>query len=145
MTVETHDERETWTVAKQFAATLKSGEVVCVEGDLGAGKTTFTQGLCAALGAKRAVTSPTFTLVHEYRGETPLIHFDMYRISGFDELYSTGFFDYLEGNAVLSIEWSENIEEDLPEDTIRIDFEISGENERRITIRGGERFVYPCG
>ena len=81
MKFETHSEIETWEVAKRFAASLKSGDVVCLEGDLGAGKTTFTQGLCAALGAKRAVTSPTFCIVSEHPADAFLVvHMDLYRL-----------------------------------------------------------------
>ena len=101
------------------------------------GKTAFTRGLARGLGITDGVSSPTFALVHEYRGNIPLYHFDMYRVSGWDDLYSTGFFDYLETGAVLAIEWSENIEGALPEDVIRIHISQGDtENERVFQISG---------
>lgn len=109
---------------------------------MGAGKTTFTRGLAEGLGIHRGVSSPTFSLVHEYRGERlTLYHFDMYRVTTPDDLYSTGFFDYLElPAAVLAIEWSENIAFALDMPHLNIDFEVLGDMDRRITITGDERF-----
>ncbi len=130
----THSEQETAAVAKEFAESLKPGDVVAFTGGLGAGKTTFTRYMCEALDCKDDVSSPTFALVHCYRAKIPVYHFDMYRINTFDDLYSTGFFDYLDTGAVLMIEWSENVMEFLPEDMIKINIEHLGENEREITI-----------
>jgi len=84
------------------------------------GKTAFTSGLVSALGAGDVVSSPTFALVNEYVGRLTVEHFDMYRVTGWDDLYSTGFFDYLDTDCVLVIEWSENIEAALPENTLWI-------------------------
>ena len=80
------------------------------------------------------VSSPTFALVHDYGGNPSLIHFDMYRVSGWDDLYSTGFFDYLDAGAIIAVEWSENIEAALPEHTLRVKIEKLDENRRRIEI-----------
>ena len=136
MTVETHDERETWTVAKQFAATLKSGDVVCLEGDLGAGKTTFTQGLCAALGAKRAVTSPTFCIVSEHPADDFLVvHMDLYRLQEEEDVLQIGWEDYLARGAVLVVEWPDRAGSLIPENARHVHFAYGeGETSRIITI-----------
>ncbi len=111
----TENEEETWGVACAFAAELKSGDVVCLEGDLGAGKTTFTQGLAAALGAKRAVTSPTFCLVSEHPAKDfLLVHMDLYRLHGPDDVLAIGWEDYLAQGAVLVVEWSDRAGELIP-------------------------------
>jgi tRNA threonylcarbamoyladenosine biosynthesis protein TsaE len=121
MTIETHNEMETWEVAKQFATTLKSGDVVCLEGDLGAGKTTFTQGLCAALGAKRAVTSPTFCIVSEHPSEAFLVvHMDLYRLHDENDVLQIGWEDYLAQGAVLVVEWSDRAGSLIPSDAKRV-------------------------
>lgn len=135
----TNSPNETIAFAKKIGAMLKGGEVIAYKGGLGAGKTTFTSGLAEGLGLDAEVTSPTFALVNEYSGEgkPTLYHFDMYRIEDADDLYATGFFDYLDGKSVLAIEWSENIEDSLPEDTITINIESLGEDKRKFTVFGG--------
>lgn len=133
---------ETDTLARQVGALLRPGDVIAYRGGMGAGKTTFTRGLAAGMGIDEWVSSPTFALVHEYRGAGKLLcHFDMYRIEGFEDLYSTGFFDYLEAGGVLAVEWSENIEDALPQGVITIEFEVVDEDTRRITIKGDDRFA----
>lgn len=126
---------ETENIGKKLAKTLKGTEVIALFGGLGAGKTAFTRGLSEGLGFEDGVSSPTFALVHEYEGKFPIFHFDMYRVTTYDDLYSTGFFDYI-GNGILVIEWSENIEGVLPNDAIRITIKPLSENEREITISG---------
>lgn len=133
-----HSEEETANFARNFAKTLRAGDVVAFSGGLGAGKTTFTRYMCEALECRDDVSSPTFALVHCYRAKFPIYHFDMYRISGFDDLYSTGFFDYLDAGGVLVIEWSENVIEFLPKDMIKVDIKRLGDNEREITVKRGE-------
>lgn len=128
---------ETEAFAEQFAHLLRPGDVLAFTGGLGAGKTAFVRGLARGLHSDGEVSSPTFALVHEYGGDIPLFHFDMYRIDGIDDLYSTGYFDYLDAGGILAIEWSENIAQVLPPDAIRVDLEITGETQRRITISGG--------
>lgn len=127
--------KETENIAEEFAKTLNGGEVIAFIGGLGMGKTCFMRGLSRGLGYTGDVTSPTFALVNEYRGgRLPIFHFDMYRVSSFDDLYSTGYFDYLEENGVIAAEWSENISSALDDNTIYIIFERTGDNSRNITI-----------
>lgn len=135
----TKDENETVSLGEKFAKTLKGGTVVAFFGGLGMGKTAFTRGMAKAVGAVRDVSSPTFAIVNDYGGEPHLYHFDMYRVESWDDLYSSGFFDYYESGAVLAVEWSENIENALPENTVRVIFERGKtDTERIITIDGGE-------
>ena len=133
---------QTRQIAADFAKTLKAGDVVLYEGDLGAGKTAFTKGIGEALSVEDAVTSPTFAIVNEYEGRLPLFHFDLYRLENYDDLYSIGFFDYLTRGGIIAAEWSENIP-DLAADlddgkravyTVRI--EKTGDNSRRILVSG---------
>ncbi len=138
----THNEKETENVGAQLAKTLKRGDIVAFYGDLGAGKTTFVRGIASVLSPSAYVQSPTFTVMIEYDSEIPLYHFDMYRIDGYEELYGIGFFDYAGGDGIALIEWSENIENELPRSIVKVDIRKGeGENEREITItdmRGGE-------
>ena len=128
---------ETEEIAFRLAQTLKGTEIIAMFGGLGAGKTAFTRGLARGLDVNDGVSSPTFALVHEYGGKFPIYHFDMYRINTFDDLYTTGFFDYMD-NGVMVIEWSENIENALPESCIRVYIKVISENEREIEIEGAE-------
>ncbi len=126
---------ETRALAERLAACLKGGEVIAFTGGMGAGKTAFTRGLAIGLGAGDVASSPTFAIVNEYPGQINLAHFDMYRIESWEDLESTGFFDYLNGDWVVAVEWSENIEAALPEQVIKVDIrQGEGEEERRITI-----------
>ena len=134
----THSRAETVALGKRMAVVLSPGSLVAFTGGLGAGKTTFTRYMCEALDCRDDVSSPTFALVHCYRAKFPIYHFDMYRINGFDNLYSTGFFDYLDAGGVLVIEWSENVLEFLPKDMIRVDIKRISDNEREITVKRGE-------
>ena len=127
---------ETEALGKRIASVLKGREMIALFGDLGAGKTAFTRGLCAGLGVSDGVSSPTFAIVNAYRGRFPVYHFDMYRITDADDLFATGFYDYL-GTGVIVIEWSENIESELEPDCIRIRIKKSdAENERIFEIEG---------
>lgn len=132
----TKSTEETERLGIEFAAELQAGNIITMRGGLGAGKTAFIRGLAKGLGYSGEVSSPTFALVHEYRGgRLDLIHFDMYRIENGDDLLTTGFFDYLDclenDNGVCAVEWSENIEKYLPNDG-RIIIEISQDH-------GGDR------
>ena len=130
---------ETELFGGKLGAVLKGGEVVAYFGGLGMGKTRFTAGLAKGMGISQDVSSPTFSLVHEYRGGIPLYHFDMYRINTYDDLCSTGFFDYLDWGGVLAVEWSENIENALPEDKlIRIEILRGETDDCRILRMSGD-------
>ena len=137
-TIITHSPAETEQAGRELAASLQNGRVVALFGDLGMGKTAFVRGMAAGRGLSAEVSSPTFALVHEYGGQPPLVHFDMYRITGWEDLYTTGFFDYLDQGAILAVEWSEHIENALPDDAIRVTFEALGDTDRRITIDAPE-------
>lgn len=135
----THSPGETEALAEKLAALLRGGEVLAFTGGMGMGKTAFTRGLARGLGVGDIVSSPTFALVNEYNGRLTVEHFDMYRVETWDDLYSTGFFDYLDTDCVLVIEWSENIEGALPQHTVHIDIcHGNAENDRIITIDGLE-------
>ena len=129
----TNSTAETEAFAAEFAKKLSSPVVVAFFGGLGMGKTAFTRGLAKGLGIDCEVTSPTFALVHEYHGKNvSLYHFDMYRVETWDDLYSTGFFDYYREGAVIACEWSENIENALPDNTVRVYIERGDNDNRRI-------------
>ena len=128
----TYSVEETEQVGAEIARNLTAGTVVALFGDLGMGKTAFVRGMARGRGLEAEVSSPTFALVHDYGGSPPLIHFDMYRVSGWDDLYATGFLDYQEAGGILVVEWSENIEAALPEDAMRIHFRRLGDTEREI-------------
>ncbi|MCL2564143.1 MAG: tRNA (adenosine(37)-N6)-threonylcarbamoyltransferase complex ATPase subunit type 1 TsaE [Oscillospiraceae bacterium] len=137
MTIQTHSAQETEQAGEALAARISPNTVLAFTGDLGAGKTTFTRGLARGLGITAPVTSPTYTIVNEYRdGKLPLIHFDMYRLGSPDELFEIGWEDYLTQNAVLAVEWSENVKAALPPDTVYIRMETVGDDSRSITIMG---------
>lgn len=124
--------QDTEGYGRRLAEGLKPGTVIALFGGMGMGKTAMVRGLAAGMGLPAEVSSPTFALVHDYGGNPPLVHFDMFRVSGWEDLYSTGFFDYLDAGAILVVEWSENIEAALPEDCIRIRISQIDENTRLI-------------
>lgn len=130
---------DTQALGERLGKAIDKGCVIAYFGPMGMGKTAFTHGLAKGLGIdEKLVSSPTFALVHEYKGlQNKLYHFDMYRISTWDDLYSTGFFDYLDAGEILAVEWSENIENALPDNAIKVNFSIGdNENERLIEIIG---------
>ncbi len=134
----TNSPAETEAVGEALARALTPGTVIAYRGDLGAGKTAFTRGLARGLGYKEPVTSPTYTIVNEYLGgRLPLFHFDMYRLRSAEDLWDIGWEDYLERGGVCAVEWSENVEEAL-DSFILVNIEKTGEENRRITIEGGE-------
>ena len=122
---------ETERLGGLIASKLSGTEVIALFGGLGMGKTAFTRGLARGLGVNDGVSSPTFALVNEYSGKFKVYHFDMYRVQSWDDLYSTGFFDYID-NGVLVIEWSENIEGALPENALRITIDRGEHDGQRI-------------
>ena len=129
---------ETENFACDFAKKLKPGSVVAFEGGLGAGKTAFVRGMAKGLCCIEDVSSPTFAIINEYRGNIPLFHFDMYRIETLGELYSIGFFDYLDRNGICALEWSENVYSALPDDSIFVKIEPISETERKISVWEGK-------
>ena len=134
----TNSANETTELGKKLGVTLKGGTVVAFFGGLGMGKTAFTRGLAQALCVKEEVSSPTFAIVNDYGGNPPLYHFDMYRVETWDDLYASGFFDFYEAGGILAVEWSENIENALPDNTIRVEIQRGEhDNQRVITIDGG--------
>lgn len=142
MIVETFSADETYEYGRKMGVEAQPGDVYCLSGDLGVGKTVFTQGFAAGLGVEESVCSPTFTIVQEYEGEKmPFYHFDVYRIGDVEEMDEIGFDDYIYGEGVCLIEWADLIREILPEDFVGIFIEKDmekGFDYRRITLeRGG--------
>ena len=140
----THSPAETREVGGRIAAALAPGQVLALEGDLGLGKTCLVEGVARGLGYTGEVNSPTFALVNEYKGgRLDLYHFDMYRVSGWEDLYSTGFFDYLDAaggdsGGALAVEWSENIAAALPGHTVTVALAALPDGGRIIEIKGME-------
>jgi len=130
----TTSEQETAALGARLAERLRPGDVVALYGYLGAGKTALVRGMARGLGIRTGVSSPTFTIVNEYLGPTPLFHFDMYRLAGAEELFEIGWEDYLLRGGICVVEWSENVEEAFPPETIRIAIEKTGEDTRRIRV-----------
>lgn len=116
--IKTSSQDETMQVGRALGEILAKGDVVLLSGDLGTGKTAFTNGIASALGIEEYITSPTFTIVNEYKAELPLYHFDVYRIADADEMYDIGFEEYLYGDGVVVIEWAELIKDILPTEFI---------------------------
>ena len=133
MVIITENEAETIHEGEKFGRKLKPGAVVALHGDLGAGKTAFTRGLAAGLGISMTVSSPTFTIVNEYPGDTPLFHFDMYRLESENELFDIGWDDYLDRGGVCVVEWSEKVPGAFPPDAIMIEIKSLGGDKRQLT------------
>ena len=140
MVYRTDSAAQTEELGREVGSRLRPGSVVAFRGGLGMGKTAFTRGLARGLGCTGRVTSPTFTIVNEYRGNIPLFHFDMYRLDSSDALFDIGWEDYLDRGGVCAVEWSENVSDALPEGTVYVTIERGpeGENSRKITITGGD-------
>ena len=134
-----HSTQETEAIGEELAQKLRGGDVLAFTGSLGMGKTAFTRGLARGLGCRGRVTSPTFTIVNEYEGRTPLFHFDMYRLGSSDELFDIGWEDYLTRGGVCAVEWSERVDDAMPADTLFVDIARTDEHEdwRTITVTGG--------
>lgn len=125
---------ETKQLAEKIAAFLEPSDILCLTGDLGAGKTTFSQYLAAALGVTEHVTSPTFNIVNVYEGRMPVYHFDVYRISDSDEMYDIGYEEYFFGNGVCLVEWADIVRDLLPDEAIWMDIRFDKEGHRVIHI-----------
>ncbi|WP_077624178.1 tRNA (adenosine(37)-N6)-threonylcarbamoyltransferase complex ATPase subunit type 1 TsaE [Sediminibacillus massiliensis] len=141
--ITTKTELETRKLAEKLALSLRPGDVLTLEGDLGAGKTTFTKGLGAGLGVRRTINSPTFTIVKEYQGEIPLYHMDVYRLEDSEE--DIGFDEYFNGDGITVIEWAHFIADYLPEKRLDIEIRLIDEQEREITFSPkGHHFEAVC-
>ena len=138
MVIEKHDPEETFEVGRTIGMNAKPGQIYTLTGDLGVGKTVFTQGVAAGLGITEPVNSPTFTIIQEYEdGRLPFYHFDVYRIGDLEEVEEIGYDDYFFGQGICLIEWAELIEEILPEKRIEVTIEKDlekGFEYRKITI-----------
>lgn len=134
---------DTERFASKLAKKLEAQDTITLEGDLGAGKTTFTKALAKGLGVKRTVNSPTFTIIKQYEGRLPFNHLDVYRLAESDE--DLGWDELFYGDAVSVVEWAQLIEQDLPQDRLAIEIYRIGENERRfVLIPRGERYEALC-
>lgn len=148
---QTHSPDETVALAKRLGKALRPGDVLCLEGDLGAGKTTFSRGVVNAFLDTPYVPSPTFTIIHEYEGSVPVYHFDLYRVADEDELFEIGFFEHLERDAVCLIEWGSLHEASLPKRRLMLTLSLSGEEMEGRELRffpydtsGEARFLEIC-
>jgi len=135
----TNSESETLDVARSLGKTLSAGVVVALTGDLGAGKTVFAQGIAESLDIREQITSPTFTLINEYRGRLLLYHMDLYRLDSTREIEDIGIVDYLYGDGVCVIEWAEKLRELMPSNTIAVSLRPSGKTHREIQIERNDR------
>lgn len=129
----TSSTEETMRFAEKIGKAVQPGTVIVLEGDLGAGKTTFTKGLALGLGITRVVNSPTFTIIKEYHGRIPLYHMDVYRLENSEE--DLGFDEYFEGDGVTVVEWASKIQDQLPPHYIELTITRMGEDKRKINIR----------
>ena len=140
MIFETNNEKETFDIGKSLGKQAKPGQIFCLNGDLGVGKTVFTKGFATGLEIDEEVNSPTFTIVQVYDdGKLPLYHFDVYRIGDPEEMYEIGFEDYFYGQGVCLVEWSQLIEELIPEEAVQVLIEKDlekGLDYRKITVEG---------
>lgn len=140
MIYETNSEKETFELGKNLGEQAKAGQIFCLNGDLGVGKTVFTQGFAKGLGIEENVNSPTFTIIQVYEeGRIPLYHFDVYRIGDPEEMYEIGYEEYFFGEGVCLIEWSKLIEELIPEEAINMEIDKNlekGLDYRKITVEG---------
>lgn len=133
--------QETMELGAKLGAQSKPGDIYCLDGDLGVGKTVFTKGFAEGMGITDYITSPTFTIINEYPGQLSLYHFDVYRITSLEEMDDTGYEDYFFGNGVCLVEWAELIEELIPQNAVKITIEKNfekGDDYRKIIVD------YPC-
>lgn len=133
---------ETEVFGKKLGSLLKEGDIVCLNGELGAGKTTLTKSIGIGLEVEEYITSPTFALINEYRGKLPVYHFDVYRLENIDELDDLGFDEYFYGQGVCIIEWAQKIEDFLPKERIVLDIVNGEEENQRIISLSGSGYRY---
>lgn len=131
----THSERETVELGSKMGRLLDAGDIVLLYGNLGAGKTVLARGIALGIGATRdTVTSPTYTLMHRYEGKVPIFHFDLYRLSGPDDVLDLGYEEFFYGDGVTIVEWPERLEYLCPEEYVRVNIEFAGDGKRKITV-----------
>ena len=146
ITLRSKNEKETIRLGEIIGANLEAGDVVCLDGQLGTGKTVIAKAIAVSLGVDEYVTSPSYTIINEYNGKLPVYHFDVYRIDDVDEMYELGYEEYFFGTGVCIIEWASMIEELLPENCLFVklkqaedfnqrEFEISGKEETVLKIK----------
>lgn len=141
--ITTHSEIETVEIAQNFESEKFPNMIICLDGELGSGKTVFTKGIANALGIKESITSPTFSIIKEYFGELPLYHMDVYRLDGNTE--GTGIEEYFNKGGVVVIEWSETIKDILPEERLNIKFKVVDENKRLLILTPvGKKYEELC-
>lgn len=141
--VTTRNEIDTIELAQNFESEKFPNMIICLDGELGSGKTVFTKGIANALGIKDNITSPTFTIIKEYDGELPLYHMDVYRLNG--NVEGTGIEDYFTKGGVVVIEWADTIRDILPEERLDIKFKVVGENSRVIVLKPhGRKYEELC-
>ena len=140
----THSEMETLEIAQNFESEKFPNMIICLNGELGSGKTLFTKGIANGLGIEESITSPTFTIIKEYlNGEMPLYHMDVYRLDG--DTSGVGIEDYYNKGGIVVIEWANTIKDILPEERLDIKFKISGENSRTLIITPhGQKYEELC-
>lgn len=142
--ITTHNEKETLELAQNFESEKFPNMIICLNGELGSGKTMFTKGIANGLGIEEVITSPTFTIIKEYLdGEMPLYHMDVYRLDG--DTSEVGIEDYFTKGGIVVIEWANTIKDVLPEERLDIKFKISGENSRTLIITPhGQKYEELC-
>ena len=141
-TITTSSLDETRRLGERLGRLLKEGDIICLHGELGAGKTSFTQGIAKGMGvAKAFITSPTFVIANEYKGRLALYHIDLYRLNNIAEIEDIGLSEYLKGEAVTVIEWAEKAEGLLSEDRLSVYLESLGGDKRRLSFKAtGKRY-----
>ncbi len=142
--ITTRDERETIQIAQNLESEKFENMIICLDGDLGSGKTIFTKGFAQALGIEENITSPTFNIIKEYlNGEMPLYHMDVYRLDG--KIDGVGIEDYFKKNGVVIIEWADTIQSYLPEERLDIKFKVIDENTRLLIFKPrGQKYEEVC-
>jgi len=126
---------ETLRIGERLGKLLGVGSIICLSGELGAGKTAFTKGIAKGLGVEDYVTSPTYTIINEYQGKIPLYHFDVYRLNDVEEMYELGYEEYFFGDGVVVLEWADMVKEIIPEERLWITIlNVRGENSRDIIM-----------
>ncbi len=138
----TSSPEQTWRTGEMLGARLGAGDLVCLYGDLGAGKTSFSYGIALGLGVQdQYISSPTFTFVNEYKGRVPFYHIDLYRLKDPGELESIGFEEYIDSDGVTVIEWAERAEDDLPVECLSVYLSYVNDHSREIGfLAEGERY-----